>query len=119
MVHLKGNPVQRTQRQWNELFTAVFALVAGLALWAPITFWKGYVFVKLWSWFVTPLNPADLPPPSIFTAVGVMIVVCAFLPRPGDRDESKSAMYTIMAGIGYPLGLLGAGAFWHWLHWGV
>jgi hypothetical protein len=95
---------------------AMWTFLIGLALWAPITYLRGYVVVRLWEWFVTPLSP-NLPPPTIYAAVGVMFVIHAAWPRPRLVKENDAEV--IIASILWPLTMLGFGAVWHWLAWGM
>lgn len=95
------------------------AFLLALLLWAPLIYWRGYVFVTLWGWFITPISP-ELPPPTIYVAVGALIVAHAFLPWPSNNGGSENtAAVNLARSALLPLFLLGFGALWHWLHWGV
>jgi len=55
-------------------YLIVIALTVGVT--AALSIWKGFVFTKLWMWFVIPMF--GLPPISIPMAIGLCLVA-AFL----------------------------------------
>lgn len=107
--------VHRKEEKKTGVTAAFAALIAAMLLWAPVAYFKGYVFVTLWQWFIAPLG---YPAPSIYVAVGGIFVLHAALPRPRG-EEGNGFVQNTAAAIGWPLGLLAFGALWHWLHWGV
>jgi hypothetical protein len=97
------------------MMKSLWKLLFALALWAPLTYFHGWVVVQLWRWFITPLS-ADLPPPTVYAAVGIMFVIRAMSLRP---QVAKEEVNPLIAAFAWPLMLLGAGWVWHWLAWGV
>lgn len=53
-----------------ENFGKIMAILLGLIL-APII--TGFVFLKLWSWFVVPIT--DLQALTLFQAIGLMLLI--------------------------------------------
>jgi hypothetical protein len=92
------------------------AFLLSLLLILPLNYWRGFVAVTLWSWFITPQWP-ELLPPSIYVAVGVMIMVAIFSPKPASTNTNTSG--NIVLAILWPLFLLGVGYLWQWAHLGA
>ena len=52
--------------------------------------WNGFVFTKLWVWFVAPTF--DLPILSIPTAIGIQVLIVMLFPKSNsDRDTKNFA----------------------------
>jgi len=104
-------PEPTTQPVWLTLF--------GLALVLPIAVLRGWVAVKLWAMFGQPVWP-NAWQPTIYTAVGVMLLVSMFQARPHVyKDREEPAGMSIIASLAWPLYLLGIGYLWHYLQIGA
>lgn len=112
---LRAIAIRAAEKDESLVARAFAALFAAILLWAPIAYFKGYVFVTLWQWFIAPLG---YPAPSIYVAVGGIFALHAALPRPR-VEEGKGFVQNTAAALSWPLSLLAFGALWHWLHWGV
>lgn len=92
--------------------SAILILVMVL-LWPLFALWRGYVAHIMWGWFI-PWYPA----PSIYLLVGIMMVISIMWPwRFG--DDGETVIYVCCAQTFVPALLLGFGAFWKWLQWGL
>jgi opacity protein-like surface antigen len=98
-------------------------LVLLLGIWPIAAWWRGYVASVLWAWFVVPIFPL-LPFVSAYQAAGVGLVISLFSHWPsddkdGDDDDWKQTITAIIGMAFIPAFLLGLGAFWRWLQWGL
>lgn len=89
----------------------------------PIAMLKGYVASTLWAWFIVPWGIRQM---SIYEAVGAMLVIGILWPitmKPGtDKDKLSAEDFLsnmLVYSLFFPLLLLGIGAVWRWLQWGV
>lgn len=64
----------------------VFSLIA-IALAVLLILWRAWVFAVLWRWFVVPLG---FDPVGVAHAIGLMLIVGAFLRR-HTKEPEKSA----------------------------
>ena len=49
--------------------------------------WNGFVFTKLWAWFVAPTF--DLPILSIPTAIGIQVLIVLLFPESNSNKDTK------------------------------
>jgi hypothetical protein len=98
----------------------VFAYLMIIPLWPVFAMWRGYAIATLWGWFVVP--GFGVAPLSIYTAIGVLLVVGALKSVDYSHDEretSEKFFYSISLGLLGPALMLGTGWVWKWLQWGV
>jgi hypothetical protein len=94
-------------------WTVLFVLPIVVASVPLAALYHGFVLAKLWAWFGEPMFGRHL---DIYHAAGLtMIVRFAVWPQ-----GVLGAMDTKWAGAVFgPLIMLGVGALWHWLGWGI
>ncbi len=90
-------------------------LLVTLVLIPVFTYWRAYVVVVLWDWFIYPAF--GVQPPSVALIGGTLFALHLALPWPRQRDEEttwedlgKGAAYGVMV----PLVNLGLGWAWKW-----
>lgn len=81
-------------------------------LWLPLVLLQGFVFAKLWLWFVVPLGVRAL---GVWHACGLLLLVGIARSRASDPNAAKLQTSTALIGIGLGALLtlaLGWGAHW-------
>lgn len=98
--------------------TWIASLIFFILSWPFQLAWGGFVFVKLWDWFIGPVF--NFHPLSIHEAVGLSFVVSSFtmfldrIKFEGETPLSKLWNAWLIRNIG--LGMLLTSAWlWHWL----
>lgn len=107
--------------------TAFLYLTVWLALVPIIAYWRAFVAVVLWGWFVTPAF--GVAAPSIHHAFGIMLLLVFLLPPASDDDKTQrdlegrnlADLVARMLGraVLYPALMLGVGWLWKWLSLGL
>lgn len=54
-----------TEKSWTEI-------ILGLVLMFPLMLWRGFVFGKLWAWYLLPIGA---PPISLWQGLGIWLIV--------------------------------------------
>ena len=92
---------------------AIFLMVI-----VPLTLYNGWVLSVMWNWFVPNIFPT-LPSLSIGEALGISLVVSAFIYVPQKTDENKNPWVRFLSALLSPvlrgLLLLAIGMVVHWL----
>lgn len=72
--------------------TARTYALLGLMLIPPEMLWAGFVFMRLWSWFVVPTLHA--PPLALAPAIGIALVIayCTHQARRSCADEKRDRL---------------------------
>lgn len=63
----------KKENAFEVFFIVIFAVAIGIFVVMLDLYFTGYVFINLWDWFIIPIF--NLPKLSIYTAIGISIVV--------------------------------------------
>ena len=63
--------------------------------------WNGFVFTKLWAWFVAPTF--DLPILSIPTAIGIQVLIVMLFPKSNSDRDTKNFAEIWLFSFAFPL----------------
>jgi hypothetical protein len=80
----------------DDIYKQIIQVVCLLAVVAVNTIVRGWLIVKLWGWFITPLF--NMQPPSVVNAIGFSLFVTylAFIPSKTETrpvgDSLKNAL---------------------------
>jgi uncharacterized membrane protein len=97
-------------------------LLLALVVWPFVAMWRAYAIIVLWGWFVSPVT--NIPAPSIYFTVGMMMVLALILPHrkhPKEEGDPIANYIGNVAAYGFilPALAIGFGWVWKWLQWGV
>jgi len=90
-------------------------LIVTLSFMVGGTLLRGYVFVKLWRWFIVPTF--DLNPLRIVEAIGLSMVVGFLVAKKRDfePEEDKDFMTLLLKGIFWLVGFYGFMLLFGWI----
>lgn len=110
----------KTRDEKPGCWAAIITVTVALGLLFPIAYLRGWVALKLWTWFAAPVWPGVHL--TIYTMAGLMLLVAAFRHPSefkGDENKGLSKIWSgLITTICYPLALLGTAWVWTWLAWG-
>lgn len=102
--------------------SSLFALIVAIISWPPTAWWRAFVFIKLWDWFVLPVW--HVPTPVLYYVVGAIAAfhVVAIWPQYDfDSDDNSWTIVgnSLVHSIVVPATFLAFGWIWKWLGWGL
>ena len=109
---------RRSNEAASGCLTVLARVLFGLLIWAPLTYWHGYVMVRLWDWFIMPLYPLVIPPLTVYAAIGLAFFFQSLGRRP-DVSKAEGQYDAIVTAVLWPAVMLAGGWVWHYLQWGI